>query len=516
MSGIPEIRTDRGIPTLYVKDVPFFALSGEVHNSSAESLSYMEKKVWPRIAGMNLNTLVVPLYWNRIEAQEGIFDFTLLDGLICQAREQKKHLVFLWFGLWKNAESTYVPDWIKQNCETYFRVETEYGEKLNTISPLCEAAVCKDANAFAHVMKHIRAIDEEFSTVIMMQVENETGLLGTPCDYCAKAREEFVRPVPEILLELPAAQKRPGTWKEVFGEDAEEVFMACHMAGAVEKITAAGRSEYPLPCFTNAWLYQFPWYAGSYPSGGPVRKMHQVWKLAAPSLFTLAPDIYVPYAAKVMDEYGYEGNPLLVPEIRKDAVTASYALYALVKHNALCYSPFGIEDLGEDTENVSTPTEEMIKALKMDPLSFDLTGSRQALSAVYGLFEQMKPLYLQMRGTDHMQCWLQRDENDQGAFFRFKEYNLEVDYFPKTAGCPAAAGVVYELGKNRFLLIGMMSKFIFHPKAGRKKKVSFLKMEKGQLRNGIFMPELEMNGDEYMAMLMMEQPVCYQVELFQY
>ena len=164
MSGIPEIRTDRGIPTLYVKDVPFFALSGEVHNSSAESLSYMEKKVWPRIAGMNLNTLVVPLYWNRIEAQEGIFDFTLLDGLICQAREQKKHLVFLWFGLWKNAESTYVPEWIKQNCETYFRVETVYGEKLNTISPLCEAAVGKDANAFAHVMKHIRAIDEEFST----------------------------------------------------------------------------------------------------------------------------------------------------------------------------------------------------------------------------------------------------------------------------------------------------------------------------------------------------------------
>lgn len=29
MSGIPEIRTDRGIPTLYVKDVPFFALSGK-------------------------------------------------------------------------------------------------------------------------------------------------------------------------------------------------------------------------------------------------------------------------------------------------------------------------------------------------------------------------------------------------------------------------------------------------------------------------------------------------------
>ena len=112
-SLIPEIRNDKGIPTLYVKGEPFFALSGEIHNSSASSLEYMEEHVWKQIEGMHLNALIVPLYWETIEPEEGKFDFTLPDGLIAQAREHGMHLTFLWFGLWKNAESFYVPGWMK-------------------------------------------------------------------------------------------------------------------------------------------------------------------------------------------------------------------------------------------------------------------------------------------------------------------------------------------------------------------------------------------------------------------
>ena len=47
--------------------------------------------------------------------------------------------------------------------------------------------------------------------------------------------------------------------------------------------------------------------------------------------------IYVPYVANVMDAYSYDGNPLFVPEVRKDAVTASYALYAFGKHLSLIH-----------------------------------------------------------------------------------------------------------------------------------------------------------------------------------
>ena len=111
---------------------------------------------------------------------------------------------------------------------------------------------------------------------------------------------------------------RAGDWKSAFGDDAEEYFMAYHFAKAVEQITDAGRKEYPLPCYANAWLRQYPWYAGSYPSGGPVCEVHKIWKMAAPALFTLAPDIYVPYVANAMDEYSYEAIRCLC---RKSAKT---------------------------------------------------------------------------------------------------------------------------------------------------------------------------------------------------
>ncbi len=531
MNAIPRIGMEQGIPTLYVKERPFFALAGEIHNSSAESLDYMEKKVWPNLKGLNLNTLVVPLYWNRIEPVEGAFDFSLLDGLIRQARIHGMHLILLWFGLWKNAESMYVPNWMKQDTKRYFRAEKVTGERMNTISPFCDAAVAKDAEAFRQVMAHVRWVDAEESTVIMIQVENELGLLGSSCDYSPKAREKFEQPLPEELAKVvkewedsPSAyclkQKNTNrsyeTWRETFGEDAQEIFMAYYFAKAVEKITAAGRGEYPLPCYVNTWIKQFPWYPGSYPSGGPVKEMHRIWKLAAPSLFTIAPDIYVPYAAEVMEEYSYEGNPLVIPEIRKDAVTASYAFYAFMEHHAICYSPFGIEDLGKDSDRTQTPTEEMIEALKLDPLSFDLTGTREALSKTYHLILEVQPLYLHYRGSRRMKSYLQGKDFEQGTYFRFKYYDIEIEYFPKTAGCPAAAGVIFELQDHKFLMIGMMSRFRFYPKAGENQNVDFLKIEIGSIKNGAFQPYQEMNGDERIILQMMNEPVCYLVELYKF
>ena len=188
---IPQIKSDRGIPTLYVKGEPFFALAGELHNSSSSSLEYMERQVWPNLQGMNLNTVLLPISWETIEPREGEYDFTLVDGLIRQAREAQMHLVFLWFGLWKNGESMYVPQWMKEDGRKYFRARKVNGEPLNTISPLCQAAVEKDAEAFSRVMAHIREMDQEESTVIFIQVENEIGLLGTARDYSSEANEAF-------------------------------------------------------------------------------------------------------------------------------------------------------------------------------------------------------------------------------------------------------------------------------------------------------------------------------------
>lgn len=513
MGKIPEIRTDRGIPTLYVKGEPFLALAGEIHNSSASSLAYMEEKIWPNLEGMNLNTLIVPLYWELTEPEEGNYDFSLLDGLIAQAREHQMHLVFLWFGLWKNSESMYVPAWMKKDTETYFRSRKINGEAIPTISPLCEAAVAKDAAAFAAVMAHIREVDEEESTVVAMQVENEIGLLETSCDYSSLAKEKFEQEIPDILS---AEYKKKGTWKQVFGTDAEEAFMAYAFANAVEQITAAGQKEYPIPCYANAWLRQYPWYAGSYPSGGPIKEMHRIWKLAAPSLFTLAPDIYVPYVAEVMDEYGYEGNPLFVPEVRKDAVTASYCMYAFGKKNAICYSPFGIEELALSPEEIDKPPMEVMAALNIDPSAFETEGSKEYLGKTYELITQLKPLYLKHRGTEHFACYVRQSETDYGTFFRFKEYDLQVSYAPKIPGKPLASGWIFELEGNRFLAVGMMCTLTFLPKPGENRKVDYLSIEEGEIKDGEWQRGRILNGDEKMMLKFDDMPSSRMVGLFKY
>lgn len=511
--SIPMMKNDNGIPTLYVKGEPFIVLGGEIHNSSASSLEYMEKEVWPKLKGMNMNTVIVPLYWETIEPEEGSYDFHLIDGIIAQARKNELKLVFLWFGLWKNSESMYVPAWMKADTKTYYLARKADGTAINTISPLCEKAVEKDAAAFAKIMAHIRETDEKESTVITMQVENEIGLLGTGCDYSEPAKEAFAK---EIPVELAEEYGVNGTWRQAFGTDAQEFFVAYYFAKAVEKITAAGQKEYPIPCYVNVWLKQYPWYPGSYPSGGPVLEVHRIWKKVAPSLFTVGPDIYVPYVAKTLDDYGYEGNPLFVPEVRKDSVTASYCLYAVMGKNAVCYSPFGIEDLALPPESIEKPPMEVMAALNIDPSAFDITGSREYLAAAYGLIEQMKPLYLKYRGTGHLKSYVKKSETDFGTWFQFEEYDLAVAYAPKMPAKPLAAGAVFELAPNKFLITGMMSTLTFRPKEGEKLQADYLKLEEGTVVQGEWKPGRILNGDEKMALKLGDMPACLYVELYKY
>ena len=122
-------------------------------------------------------------------------------------------------------------------------------------------------------MKHLKAIDGEAHTVVMVQVENEIGMIPDARDHSEDARKAFAAAVPSELMaylvkhaesltpelrELWQAGggKRAGTWAEVFGNSAaaEELFMAWHFARFTQHVTAAGKAEYPLPMFVNAAL----------------------------------------------------------------------------------------------------------------------------------------------------------------------------------------------------------------------------------------------------------------------
>ncbi|HEY3329775.1 MAG TPA: DUF5597 domain-containing protein [Capsulimonadaceae bacterium] len=363
---LPHLATVNGATRLIVGGQPVLLLGGELHNSSASSLDYMEREVWGRIEALNCNMILPTISWELVEPEEGRFDFSLVDGLIEQARDHNVFLVPLWFGAYKNAQSNYAPAWVKRDLARFPRAEATPGTRIETVSVLSRELRYADAKAFAAVMRRIRELDPEGTTVVMMQVENEVGLLRGSRDHCALAREAYESDVPTALISYLSLHRdtlqpglrtlwdtngarEHGAWRDVFGDgwQGDEVFMAWHFAQYCGAVGAAGIAEHPIPMYANAWLVQNDGQpAGDYPSGGPVASMIDIWRAAAPNMAFLAPDIYLPDFAAECARYTVSGNPLFIPEMTRGLAAAASALYAVGEHAAIGVAPFGIDSIG--------------------------------------------------------------------------------------------------------------------------------------------------------------------------
>lgn len=513
MKSIPYLESDeKGLSTLFVDGKPFVAFGGEIHNSSSSSLTYMSEQVWPFLRGLHLNTVIVPVYWEQIEPIKGNFDFTLVDGIIRQAREEQVRLVLLWFGLWKNGTSTFVPGWVKRDYKTYFRACYRGNVPSNTISPLCEAAVTADAEAFSCLMKHLKGIDGEQNTVIMVQVENEIGLLNSERDFSTLAEARFAQVVPQEICE---AYGKRGTWSDVFGEDADEYFMAYHYACAVERIARSGAAEYPLPLFVNAWLEQFPKRPGAYPSGGPIAKVMKLWKLAAPSITLYAPDIYLPNFAEVCAEYVADGNPLFIPEARRDLVSATNVFYAVGKHNAICFAPFGIEDfLKEQASEDNLIDAALLQVLNIDKSGFTLNGTGPFLAESYKLLGNMMDTISKYRGTGKMTGFLQN--HDRGTILSFTKYDIKISYQRTEENKPISGGLVIEVNEDEFILAGIRFTAEWLPKRGENSLVDYIRIEEGTFDNDVWITNRILNGDEASRISVKNKPSALKVEMYKY
>lgn len=373
-NSMPRLSRQGVTTQLVVDGKPFLVLAGELHNSSSSSIEYM-KPIWPKLKQMNLNTVLAVVSWDMIEPEEDKFDFTIVDSLIRQAGNNDLHLVILWFGSWKNGISHYVLYWVKKDLERFPRVRIRNGKNIEVLSVMSEANLEADARAFAALMQHIREVDSDRHTVIMIQVENEVGILGDSRDRSGAANAAFTGPVPNELMQyllrykdnlLPelkevwsaAGYKDSGTWTEVFGEGdrADEIFMAWHYARYLNRIAKAGKARYPLLMYVNAWIIQpRDKVPGDYPSGGPQAHNHDIWRAGAPDIDILAPDIYLPNFEEICELYGRSGNPLFIPESMAGVRGAANAFYAIGKFGAIGYSPFGIDSRISDPENGPFP-----------------------------------------------------------------------------------------------------------------------------------------------------------------
>ena len=470
---IPAIVQKDGHFALMVDGAPYLMLGVQANNSSAWP-AYLDK-VWPAAETLHANTVELPIYWEQIEAEKGKFNFSLVDLILGQAREHHVRLVLLWFGTWKNASSHYTPEWVKLNQEKYPFLRNDKGVTVDSPSPFSDAFLQADKSAFQALMRHLKATDAEH-TVLLMQVENEAGVWGGVRDYGSAAQKAFVGPVPESLLK--GLGKQPGTWKEVFGDDVDETFEAWYTATYIEQVAAAGKAEYGLPMYVNAALRDpfHPGKAPSYESGAPTDNNIELWKIAAPSISVVAPDIYLPEYAKymkVIDLYKRKDNALLIPETGNTAAFAKY-VFAALGNGAIGWAPFGL-DLTRYSNQTSGPEAMEASALKPVAEQYALLAPIGRLIAKANL--EGRVIGFSENPDNHAQ---------QTALGR---WDVSVSYGMPSFGnwmqpkgnSPADGGaLVVGLGQDEYLVAGHHVRVDFKPTFAPDKKRLFLAVEEGR------------------------------------
>lgn len=486
MTTIPHFEYDHGQSTLMVNDKAYIALAAECHNSSASSQTYMQAVVWPKVHELNLNTLLVPVYWEMIEPKPDQFDFASVKALIMSARRQQVKLVLLWFGLWKNGRSTYMPEWLKTDPTIQYACRRD-GRHLYSVSPADSKAVDLDAKAFGKLMAYLKQVDGDESTVIMVQVENEVGLLTSDFDYSIDETTALNSNLPKAL-----GQHAAETWVSRFGERAGEHYLAFLYASAIQTIANAGKQQYALPMYVNAWLEKPLGRPGTYPTGGPTARMLPIWQQIATAVDLIAPDLYVPNFKQICDAFSTPQSALIIPETRQDLCTVSNLIYGISHYNLNLFSPFGAEDFFGEAMNLDA---KLLKAVTIDADAFDWRQTGPALARAYSLLSGLIALLVQKRQTPQMHAFMISQPADRGRRIELANCAVIVHFAKTEDKASPAAGFILELGSGEFLLFGVNIRIelvALEPAAN----VGLLKLEEGKFEAGQWQPERVLNGDE--------------------
>jgi beta-galactosidase GanA len=463
----PHLEKQGTAMRLIVHEKPMLLLAGELGNSSASSAAYLAPH-WPRLRQMHLNTVLAPVSWELIESVEGRFQWESVDSLLKAARAHDLKLVLLWFGAWKNSMSTYVPSWVKRDQGRFPRAQLQSGQSVEILSVFAQQTRDADARAFAALMAHLKSVDADKNTVLMVQVENEVGMLPIAREYGAVADRLFRERVPPDLVRTLAAStsdheadarrlwqehgaKTEGDWTTLFGDGdaAAEIFMAWHYARFIEALAAAGKSAYPLPMYVNAALNRTGRAPGEYPSGGPVPHLLDVWKAGAPTIDLLAPDIYFPNFVDLASRYVRADNALFVPEANRadrPEVPAN-ACYAFGKLDAIGFGPFSIESLTDEQS--------------------------RGLSSAYAILEQVSPMILASQGLKRMSGFRPRVLEDETVIdapvtevigdYRFTVSFVDTQSPQASQKTASHGGLIVQTGAEDYLIAGQGLIITFSP-----------------------------------------------------
>ena len=482
---LPRLVTKNGRHALYVDGAPYLMLGGQAHNSS--NYPAMLPVVWPTIRAIHANTLEIPVAWEQIEPVEGKFDFSWVDTLIPQARENKVRLVLLWFGTWKNTGPAYAPEWVKADSKRFPHMTTKDGKQHYIHTPLGRNTLEADKRAFVALMRHIREIDPDH-TVIMVQPENEVGSYGLDRDYSPEANRLFAAPIP---AELARRTGKSGTWTQAFGKTAERNFTAWHLARYIDEIAAAGQAELNLPMYVNAALSDA--FNDATGNSGPDWAVIDIWKAAAPHIAAEAPDIYErnPKAVTAyLDHFARPDNPLFVPETGNDLDFARF-FWLTIGKGAIGWSPFGMDPTYSNYPLGGLNTPENLEAVAS---KFALMA---AIARDWARLAFEHPTIGFAKGQDLSDQSAILDRWKITAQYGLWEFSGREGPPNPNKDRPVGGAAVIQLGADEFLLAGSEVRMSFNEAApapdghGR-----FMIVEEGTFENGRWVLKRRWNGDQ--------------------
>jgi hypothetical protein len=494
---IPRIVKQGSKYTFLVDGKPFLMLGGQVDNFNSWWPSYHTldplqdeiAKVLPGFKSYHANTIEFPVHWGLIEPKEGEFDFAGFDQVVRDIRAHDLRAIVLWFGTWKAGEWDYYPDWMTSNPKRFPHALDEDGKPLRSLSPLGAATLEADRKAFAALMKHIREIDESDRTVILVQVENEAGILGSARDHSPEANKLFAGPVPEAFA--TALKKKPGTWVQVFGDSfAEEAFTTYYMAKYINSVAQAGKDAYPLPLCLNVWMggpgsNAFARPGDSYPSGGGQAHTLDLWKATAPAIDVIAPDIYdrsVVNYRKDLSDYARPDNPLLMVETGEGKEYARYCFMAIGEYAAIGIAQFGvgIKEYGATADG------------EFGPQFADM-------AADFRLLRNAAPVIAELQGTKKLQSAIE-EESIGRRLLSFDRYDVQVRFPPATGRqpgwgepppptIPSGRVLLAQVQPDEFLILGIDSSIDFRPPVtSGHAEARFVQIEEGLYKDGVWTP----------------------------
>lgn len=305
-------------------------------------------RLYPVARSLGLNALKVPVKWSQVEPQPGRFDFSYVDHAKRLAEQHGLKLVLCWFGHHGSSDGTiyynlsgdvFAPLDIIRDDKTYPRaVDADGVPHHNAASYENDAIVRRESAAFSAFMRHIRQVDAETRTILMIQVENEIAVFGWDRqnrkfwrDHCSAANELFARMKFQSDLRY-SAWRLSTNW--------------------IKPITDAGAVAYAIPFYLNFVSSKLP---DGIVGGAPGEDVSTYLENCPAITFIgvnpyLSADSSVSDLRAVLDRYQVGRNIVAISETNSDrsSVAPRLAYLAIGEYGAPLFAPWSL--------TVSAPT----------------------------------------------------------------------------------------------------------------------------------------------------------------